>query len=58
MMTKRAETKKRGPKAYKPTTFLVNFGKADKDVYKYLESKRHKSEYIRDLIKADMEANK
>ena len=54
----KTENKKRGPKVYAGATFLVNFGKGDKEVFKHLQSQRHKSEYIRDLIKADMEAKK
>lgn len=49
---------KRGPKTYTGATFLLNFGKQDKDVYKHLKQKKHKSEYIRDLIRADMEVNR
>lgn len=52
------KNKKRGPKTYKGATFLVSFGKDDKDVYKHLKQQRHKSEYIRDLIRADMEVNR
>lgn len=52
------EKMKRGPKPFKGTTFLVSFGKEDKEIYKHLKSKRHKSEYIKDLIKADMAGDK
>lgn len=54
MATERAENKKRGPKAYNGATFLLNFGKEDKEIYRHLQNKRHKSEYIRDLIAQDM----
>lgn len=45
---------KRGPKVFTGATFLMSFGKGDKDIYKHLQNQRHKSEYIRDLIAADI----
>ena len=38
--------------------FMLNFGKNDEKLYKYFSTKKHKSDYIRELIEADMKESK
>lgn len=49
---KRADAKYR---AKKVKQYVLSFFPADYDLYEYLQSKPNKAEYIRELIRADME---
>ena len=39
---------------YKKGSILISFGKNDGSIYRHIKKQRHISEYIKDLVLADM----